>query len=177
MKLFLGLIALMTLSLPAMATEISDATANKYYQNCLQGQAPNVSETTKQTLCACTAAQMKTGFTMEDMQAMSKKDEAARLAVNKMIVNVYAPCIQYPAHDYYYNVCVTNPQTAGLSKNPQALCGCLAQKVSGYLSQNSQQIFRDILTRNPYITDPMGALTSDPQFDQFAQSQLLTCVK
>ncbi len=166
------------LSLTAQATEISNDTANQYYQNCIAGTTPpELSKQTQDTLCACTAAQMKTGFTMEDMQAMSKKDETARLALNKMIVNVYAPCIQYPAYDYYYNVCVSNPQTASLSKNPQALCSCLAQKVSSYLAQNSQQVFADILTRTPNIVDPMAALTSDPQFDHFAQGQLVSCVQ
>ena len=177
MRILFGLLIILMAS-PALATEISDETANQYYQNCIAGQTPpELSKQTHETLCACTAAQMKTGFTVEDMQAMSKRDEVARLALNKMIVNVYAPCIQYPAHDYYYNVCITNPQTANLSRNTQQLCGCLAQKVSGYLAQNSQQVFADILTRNPNIVDPMAALTSDPQFDQFAQGQLVSCVQ
>jgi hypothetical protein len=177
MKALIGLIVLL-IAVPAHATEISNEMANQYYQNCTKGETPpNLSKQTQDTLCACTAAQMKTGFTVEDMQAMSKKDETARLTLNKMIVNVYAPCIQYPAHDYYYNVCVTNPQTASLSRNPQQLCGCLAQKISGYLAQNSQQVFADILTRNPTIVDPMAALTSDPKFDQFAQGQLVSCVQ
>lgn len=178
MKILLfGLLIFLATS-PAHATEISNDTANQYYQNCIAGATPpELNKQTQDTLCACTAAHMKTGFTMEDMQAMSKKDETARLALNKMIVNVYAPCIQYPAYDYYYNVCVSNPQTASLSKNPQALCGCLAQKVSSYLAQNSQQVFAGILARNPNIIDPMAALTSDPQFDQFAQGQLVSCVQ
>ncbi len=178
MKMLLPvLVLLMLVSLPVHATEISDATANTYYQNCLKGQAPNLTPQTQQTMCACTAAQMKTGLTMEDMQTMSKQDESGRLAVNKMIVNVYAPCIQYPAFDYYNGTCLSNPQTASLSRNPQALCNCLAQKVSGYLAQNSQRVFNEILARNPYITDPMAALTGDRQFDQFAQSQLLACAQ
>ncbi len=177
MKQVLGLIALLLIALPAHATEISNEMANTYYQNCLKGQAQNLSEQTKQTMCACTAAQMKTGLSVEDMKAMGQQDESGRLATNKMIVNVYAPCIRYPAFDYYYGVCVSNPQTRAMTQNPQAMCGCLAKRVSEHLGQNSQQIFRDILTRNPYITDPMAALTNDPQFDQFAQSQLLTCVQ
>lgn len=177
MKLLIGLIVLF-IAVPAHATEISNDTANQYYQNCVKGETPpNLSKQTQDTLCACTAAHMKTGFTLEDMQAMSKRDETARLALNKMIVNVYAPCIQFPAHDYYYNVCVTNPQTANLSRNPQALCGCLAQKVSAYLAQNSRQVFAEILTRTPDLVDPMAALTSDPQFEQFAQGQLVSCVQ
>lgn len=176
MKLCVMMMLALLVSLPALATEISDETANAYYQNCLKGQTDNLSEQSKQTMCACTAAQMKTGFTMEDMQAMSKKDEAARIAFNKMIVNVYAPCIQYPAYDYYYGVCTSDPRTAGMTSNPQAMCGCLANKVSTYLGQNSQQVFAELLTRNPHMVDPMAALTNDPQFDQFAQSQLLTCV-
>lgn len=177
MKILFGLLILLVTS-PALATEISNDTANQYYQNCMAGETPPMlAEQTKETLCACTAAHMKTGFSVEDMQAMSKRDDNARLALNKMIVNVYAPCIQYPAHDYYYNVCVTNPQTSGLSRNPQQLCGCLAEKVSSYLAQNSSAVFTDILSRDPDIVDPMAALTGDPQFEQFAQGQLVGCVQ
>lgn len=172
------LVVLIVAALPAKAqTRISNEMANTYFANCMKGEADNLTAQTKETMCACTAAQMMLGFSVEDMEAMSRRDEAARLALNKMIVNVYAPCIRYPAFDYYYGVCSADPRSLTLSKNPQAMCHCLANKVSNHLGANSQQIFADILARNPYITDPMAALTSDPAFDRFAQGQLLSCVQ
>ena len=75
---------------------------------------------------------------------MAQQDQAGRNATNKMIINVYAPCMGYPAKDHYYNNCITNPQTQSLTKNPQALCECMSSQVANYLEQNGSQVFREI---------------------------------
>lgn len=180
MKLWFALAVLMFTTVPALATEIPNEQLNNYYKSCVNMSKSGdnfKSPKAQETMCACTAAQMKTGMTLEDVDATKQQNEAGRMATNKMIVNVYAPCIQYPAYDYYYGVCISDPRTANMSKNPQSMCSCLAGKVAAHLQQNGKQVFTDILTRTPYITDPMQALTNDPQFDQFAQAQLLSCVQ
>lgn len=165
-------------ALPAQAqTPISRDMANAYYQQCLQGNDPRISDQTKDMMCSCTAAAMMQNMSVEDVQTMAQQSQAGRNALNKMMINVYAPCIQYPARDYYFGTCINNPQTAQMSSNPQGLCTCLADNVAQHLGQNSQQVFSEILRRNPNITDPMSALTSDREFEQFAQQRLLACVQ
>ena len=174
----LVLIALLLLTAPsaAFATTITKDMANSYYSNCVAKNAPGISQKSKEYMCACTAAKMMDNLSLEDIQAMNQQNQAGRLATNKMLIDVYAPCIEFPAYDYYYNNCITDPNTKTMTSNPQRTCSCLSDQVAAYLKGNAQTIFRDILMRDPNITDPMAALTNDPRFQQFARSKLLGCV-
>ncbi len=161
-------------------TPVTQQQADSYYQTCVTNAAASETRFSPQSqkmFCACTAAHLMQSFSVEDMQTMtSPTDPNARIALNKMIVNVYAPCMEMPTQDYHYQQCMQNPQTAMLSKNPDGLCSCAAKAVAGYMQSNSAQMFQDILSRNPNIEDPMQALYDDPEFQKFAQTQLMNCV-
>lgn len=176
MTRFLFLLIAALLPVAAMATPVSKDMANSYYTNCVGKDAPGITQKSKEFMCACTAAKMMDNMSVEEIQAMSQQNQAGRNATNKMLVDVYAPCIEFPAYDHYYNNCITDPKTKSMSSNPQRTCSCLADQIAGYLQSNGQTVFRDILMRNPNITDPMSALTQDNRFRQFAQSKLLSCV-
>ncbi|MFA5592246.1 MAG: hypothetical protein WC989_02910 [Micavibrio sp.] len=177
---FLSLLLLsLTLSFSAQAqTPVSKETANSYFDNCAaQPAGESLSADSQNMLCACTAARLTQFFTVEDMQAMADPNRPeARLAVNKMLVEIYAPCMEAPTRDFHYNACITNPDTARYG-DPQRICPCMADAVAGHMRNNGPAVFRDILTRNPTIVDPMAALVDDPGFKQFAQSKLLACVR
>ncbi len=165
----------MTASL-AFATPITKDAANAYYENCNAQPGQGLSNQSKEYLCACTAAKMMENMTVEDVKAMAAQNEQGRKAMNYMLVKVYAPCMNYPAKDHYYNTCIANPKTKILGGNPQAICTCMSDKIANYLANDGQKIFSDILRRNPNITDPMHALTSDKHFESFAQSKLIGCI-
>lgn len=174
---FLGcLISVLTFSQNASATPITKDAANAYYEQCNAQPAQGITQKSKEYLCACTAAKMMENMTVEDVQTMAQQSQAGRDAMNNMLINVYAPCMNYPAKDHYYNTCMSNPKTKALSSNPQGLCNCMADQVANYLGTNGPEVFRDILNRNPNVVDPMTALTNDSKFQQFAQSRLLGCV-
>lgn len=158
-------------------TPVTKETANAYFSNCLQQPSPGMSDQTKQYMCACTAAQMQKSMTVEDIRTMAQQSAAGRLATNKMITEVYAPCIEYPARDHYYLNCMNDPKTKNYTSNVQGMCTCLASQVAGYLKQNAKSEFTRILSRTPNITDPMSALTNDPAFMRFAQTKMMACIR
>lgn len=173
----LFLTALLLLPFSAIAaTPITKETAQAYYKTCLTKDAPMMSDESKDLMCSCTAAQMMENMSVEDVQDMSSQDTAiARPAANKLIIDVYAPCIEFPARDYYYTTCVENPETSSISSKPRELCNCMSDEVSGFLAENAQGVFADILDRNPMILDPMEALANDADFQKFAEKKLLGC--
>lgn len=177
MRILMALALLVFCVTPAHATPVTKEMANSYFGNCLQQPSPGMSDQTKQYMCSCTAAKMMESMTVEDIKTMAQQSAAGRAATNKMVINVYAPCIEYPARDHYYSTCMTNPQTKTMTSNVQGLCTCLGNQVAGYLRQNAQQEFTRILKRTPNVADPMSALTSDPAFMQFAQGKLMACVR
>jgi hypothetical protein len=163
---------------PAVAqTKVSSEIANNYFQSCKSQSDTRFSKASQDMFCACTAAKMVENYTLEDMQNAQRQDEVGRAAANKLIVNVYGPCIQYPAREYHYNTCVQNPKTKILGQNVERICGCTAEKVAGHLQQNASALFSQILTVNPTITDPMQALYDDKAFQKTIQSQLMSCLK
>ena len=105
-----------------------------------------------------------------------KDPVGARQALNYMLVNVYAPCMEFPAKDHYFNTCYSDPKTKSLGKDTAKICSCMSEKVAAHLSQNGKELFKDILARNPNIVDPMSALESDPQFQNYVGKQALSCV-
>ena len=174
---FLILLAALFVTSPGFAqTAITKDAANAYNENCLIQETPLMSDKAKELMCSCTAAQMMKNMFVEDIIAMRSDGPEARPAVNKMLLNVYAPCIEFPAYDYHFYTCLENPDTKKLSGNPRELCTCLASEVADYLDKNSAQVFGDILARNPQVYDPMAALTEDRSFKEFAQARLLACV-
>jgi len=167
----------MTFTPPAMAEAISKQDARAYYKNCKTKADPIMSAETQKLLCACTAVQMHEKMEKEDIADMKLQNKLGREATNKMLINTYAPCMQYPAKELYFQNCISDPQTQAVTKNPQKTCTCLSDRVAQYLSTRGVEVFRSILSRNPNITDPMSALANDDQFKNFTQTQLASCLK
>lgn len=161
-------------------TPVSKETANAYYQNCVsQRSAQSFSTQAQGMMCACTAARLTQFFTMEDMATMTNNKaapEAQRGAFNKMMVNIYAPCMEEPTREYHYNACISNPQTAQYG-DPATICRCMSDQVATHMRVYGPRVFQDLIARNPNITDPMSELTNDPSFQTFAQSKLLGCLR
>jgi hypothetical protein len=112
---------------------------------------------------------MQQSMSQEDLTALSSKDKAvARLALNKVLLNVNGPCMQYPVHDLLQNKCMTD------LKNP-AICGCLSKKMGKYTAQQSQRMMPQILAQNPEIFDPLTPIMESQEFQQTQHSIALSC--
>lgn len=175
----LGLALLSLLPLSANAqTPISQEESTKYYLECKSRQAyQSFSKESQDAFCACTAAHMSQFLSKEDVSAMmSSNATIARPAYNKMIIGVYAPCMEMPAYDHYNTTCQQNPDTMKYG-DPTIICPCMAGKIGAYMKTNGSQMLKTILERNPDITDPMAALLGDQEFNNFANAQLLSCLQ
>lgn len=184
MRFLTFVVTIMALFIPAAQaqTTITKEQANNYYANCVTNAAQTEQRFSKQSqelFCACTSARLSQGvFSVEDMRAMTDTTNPdARQSLNKMIVNVYAPCMEEPTREYHYNTCVQNPQVDRLGGNKEQLCRCAANKIAEHLRTNGAKQFQEILSRSPDIVDPMQALYDDQGFQTFAQSRLLGCLR
>lgn len=159
-------------------TPITPEMGNAYFGNCMkQPSSQPMSQQSQQALCACTAAHMTQFFTREEVQAMGNPNPAiARPAYNKMMITVYAPCMEAPTYEHYYNTCINNPETAKLG-DPDKICPCMAGQIASHMKANSSAVFARLLQNNPNMMDPMAGLLADKEFNDFAQSNLVACVK
>lgn len=151
-------------------TPVTPEMADKYFQNCLAGaQKQNqLSPENQKHYCACTAINMQKNMSQEDVAALSNKDKSARLALNKVLIHVNGPCLQYPVHDMLYNQCM---KTLGT----QNICECVGNKTGKYMSKISGTMLPKILADNPEIYDPMTPILESKEFQQAQQEIAMSC--
>lgn len=179
MKHLFALFLLMILPVVAQAqTPVSKETANTYFTNCVkQPPMEQFTQEGQNMFCACTAARMTQFYTMEDMAAATGTDPVtARPAYNKMIALIYAPCMEIPVREHYYNTCMNNPDSARY-RDRKGTCFCLGNTMGTHFKLRGEELFTQILTYNPNITDPMAAALTDPSVQTLAQEKLLSCLK
>lgn len=178
--LYLLLVFLLVPFAASAQTTVSKEAANAYFTNCIaQKSEQSLSPQAQNMLCACTAARMTQFFSMEDMATMTNpqsEPSAQRGAFNKMLIYIYAPCMEEPTREFHYNACMANPQTAQYG-DPAKICRCMADEIATHIKINGSSVFEELIARNPNINDPMAALTDDPSFQTFAQSKLLGCLR
>ncbi|MDY0028757.1 MAG: hypothetical protein RBR86_02315 [Pseudobdellovibrionaceae bacterium] len=152
------------------ATPISDQMAQKFYGQCLENSKKDgtMSEQSAQVYCECTGKTMQQNMSVEDIQAMSGQDQAARNAINKVVTDVNGPCMAIPLHDKVYNKCMTDVGKLGM-------CECLASGISLELSKQTQSMMRTLLANNPNMYDPMGELMEMPEYKQTERKIAMSC--
>ncbi len=161
------------------ATAISKDMANKYYENCKSRPDPMkvMSEQSKDNLCACSAANLMKAMTVEDIKIMGGNDQAARNALNKMLTQVYAPCMEFPSRDLVYANCEDNAKLKAVASDIKGLCGCVAGQAAQYIAANGPGIMQQELMKNPNVTDPLGPLMQSQEFTQASQSFTMQCLQ
>lgn len=148
--------------------------ANTYFENCQKKQSAIMTNDTQEMLCACTAAKLSENMTVAEMEAMYTDTPEGQNMRNKMLLQVYAPCIEYPTHDLVLKGCLENDVKL---KRKKQVCGCMAQNMSNYISVNAQSALISALQENPKSTDPLSTLLQSPTFAAQAQQTLAACVQ
>lgn len=154
----------------AEGTAITGEMAEKYFANCVTGAEKEGTMTpdSQKKYCACTAMNMQKSMTQEDLSALSSRGDTARPALNKVLISVNGPCMQYPTHDLINKKCMTDV------KNP-AICSCLSNKMANFMKSISGQMLPKILADNPNIFDPVTPIMETPEFVQTQQKIALSC--
>ena len=156
----------------AAQTPVSDDTAARFYENCMKKPEGTMSAGTQDIFCQCTAYHTQKNLTMEDMQAMQDPSPAGRLALNKVLLDVYAPCMEFPVRDLIYNKCMEND-----FQRKEGICSCLADKMGRYTADSAQARLKDVLAQDPNIYDPMGPIVNSPDFAQREKRLALDCIQ
>lgn len=150
--------------------------ANQFRRNCVSKENPVLRGQDLENMCTCTAAHIVTGMTQNDVSVFQQNNLAGKEARKKMMLNVYAPCLEFPAKAVTRYNCLNTPELQSRVSNIGALCGCVADGVGSYIGQNGPAVMQDALTRNPNTIDPLQALVSSNDFNQRSQSILMSCI-
>ncbi|MCB9991717.1 MAG: hypothetical protein H6867_10190 [Rhodospirillales bacterium] len=175
----LSLIALVVIiALPAQAqTPISKDEANNFYYACKSKQDPRMSPETQDAMCACNAAMMVEHMSVEDVMTMKEQSQAGRDMLNKMLLEVYTPCINYPVQDLVQAECMRNPNMARAGGSLEQVCACAAEKTAQWFAKDGKTLMRQILERTPNILDPIEPIMESRDFKGASYSNMMACLK
>ncbi len=171
MHFFLLFIVIFT-SLPAHAATVLNAQqVQRYYDNCKRNAAAEqrLTPETQDIFCQCTARMTQQNMSMEDIKATTGNDQNARNAINKMMLTVYAPCMEFPVRDLIHAKCQADVAQTGI-------CTCLSSNMAKYTQAQSMKLLGDILRRNPNVFDPMGAILESQEFQAEQKRITLQCL-
>ncbi len=167
--LFLFVFLAATIPSAKAQTSVSSEMARDYITNCNKQTDERMSKETQDIFCRCTALQMQKNISVEDMQAMSSGD---RDAANKILINVYAPCMEFPVRDLIFNKCRKDAYQAG-----KQICDCMATKVAAYTAEQAQEQLENILKYNPDVYDPMQEIIESNGFQKYEKRVVLECIQ
>ena len=155
---------------PAQATPINNTMADKFYLNCVAGgqQEGTMSQPDIEKYCACTSNNMQRVVSVKELGAIGKDTPEGRAILNKVIVQVNAPCSEFPISAMVQKECIAKG-------NSQRICGCLSVGVGKFLSQKSENWLGEILTKNPNTANPMAPIYENPEFIQAQQQIGMSC--
>lgn len=164
---------------PAQAqTKITKEQANNYYFNCKSKPDPRMRPESQDAMCACTAAVLGESMTVEDIKIMSGDTLESRRALNKMLVEVYAPCMGFPVQDLVGMQCLDDPKIDKIGSNipKEELCSCIAEKTASWFTLEGRALMRSVLLKTPNIVDPVGPIMETSTFKSQTYNSLIACL-
>ncbi len=172
------LIALLIASPAQAQTKLSKEQGNNYYYNCKSKPDPRMRPESQDAMCACTSVMMMEKMTVEEVQVMMGDTPQSRQALNKMLIEVYAPCMNYPVQDLVGMQCLEDKKIDALGSNvpKEELCGCVAETTAMWFVNEGRALLREVLVKNPNITDPVGPIMETAKFKKKSYDNLVACL-
>jgi hypothetical protein len=174
------LIVLTFIALPsaAKATEISKEAANAYFGQCMGARDERMTPETQEELCACTSAHMMGKLSAEEIQIMGENTSRGRAVLNKMLIEVYGPCMAGPVTDLVTGQCATDPRIALADQTVDrtVLCGCMTERTNEWFSTAGPQIMAQALLEQPYTGDPITPVAESKVFKDETYEIMLACM-
>jgi hypothetical protein len=180
---FIALTALF-FALPSQAAvPINDEFVAAYQKNCMAQRNQRMTMETQDSFCACTGQKMKETMTVDDIQTMGGQDQAARNMLNKVMLDVYVPCMDGLVREMVNDECMANNQVdagnarlAPLNINKNDLCKCMSDKTGAWYVTNGRSLMTKVLADNPNIVDPMTPVTESQEYKDAVLQNMLSCV-
>ena len=155
---------------------VSKALANNYYKNCKKGSHPVLKGNSLEALCACTAAKITEEMNVSEIEALFSDTPESQNARDKMLMMVYAPCMQYPVRDLIVDNCVNNKDLSKIPINKQKICGCMGGKMGEYMAANAPNVIAQALRDNPGTQDPLASFFQSYAFKTASRQHMKACL-
>ena len=161
---------------PQQAPQTLGEYARAYHQNCLATDHPILAGKDLEDLCGCTANNFLDVMTLEQVLEMQQSTSEGLFQRNRMLLFVYAPCIEYPTRTMILKECMGQTRNKFFMKNQSATCSCLANGVAEDLKELAPKYIENALRRNEKTLDPLGLLMNSDHFDERMRYHTRRCL-
>lgn len=163
----------------AVATPIDRDTANAYFAKCIESRDERMSAETQEELCACTSVHLMNTLSVEDVQVMAENTPRGRIMLNKMLVEVYGPCMAGPVRDLVNTQCDSDPRIALADQtiDRRALCGCMAEQTGQWFAADGRDIMVQVLRDEPFTSDPITPVMESKTFRDQSYNAMMSCAE
>ena len=151
--------------------------ANDYYQNCLKQEHPVLKGEDLQLLCGCTSAKFAENMTLKQIQVMNTDTKEGLYQRNRMMMFVYAPCIEFPTHALLLHQCMNDTKVRYTMKHPAKTCECLASGVAQDMKERAPDVIKNALALNPKDLDPLALLMNSNAFESRSRYHTQACIQ
>ncbi len=164
-------------SAPAQAPMTMDEFAQKSYEKCLKQDHPIMKGEPLRMFCACTMEKVKQKMTIEEVVAMTTETEAGQAQRNRLVVHVYAQCIEYPVRALLLHNCKNNKDVLrDHAVSGETICNCMADDMAKYIAAHGAGVMAARLTANPNDQDPLGGFLASEAFRTQTENAFVACV-
>lgn len=157
------------------APQTLDNYVYEYTQRCLKAQHPIFAGKDLENFCFCAQKNIPTAMTLEHIKDAQYKTSEGYFQRNRMLMFVYAPCIEAPLKKMVLNSCLNNVRSKHLMKNMYATCGCIADDVSKHLQGLTTQYIQGAVERKKDTLNPLDLLLVPDHFERTMSHKTKVC--
>lgn len=159
-------------------TTVTEEQANNFYVNCMSTRDDRMTQETQNAMCACQSVKVMENMSVEEIRVMSSDLPDARMMYDKMLINVYAPCMSYPLQEIALTQCLESEELdlAGLNMPKDELCVCASQKTASWLVDFGPALMNQTLKKNPDMSDPLGPVIENRTFKSHTVEHISNCL-
>lgn len=161
----------------ARTPQTMEGYANDYYKNCLAQKHPVLQGDDLKLLCGCTSAKFSENMTLEQVQAMQTDSKEGLYQRNRMMMFVYAPCIEFPTRALVMHQCINDTKVRYTMKNPSKTCVCLADGVAKDMKERAPEVIKNALVLNPKDLDPLALLLNSSAYENRTIYHTKACIQ
>lgn len=182
MRIGFFVIAVLMLLMPVTASAdqpVTQKIANTYYDVCMSHEDSRMDSESQMNLCSCASARLMKELTLEDMAHMSPdvKNETGRAIYNKMLVNVYGPCLKLAVQKGLAEQCVADRRIKQfMLRDTTGMCECMAARTGDYMDSDSDNILVEIIHNDPKVTDLYPRMMTSSRIRGAAENFVFSCM-
>ncbi len=142
--------------------ELTEKLVARYFDNCMSQPSKNpTSADIKEYLCLCTAQQIEQQIAPADIALMFTKTPEGEFQRQRVIGEIYVPCLKKPLNILTTQKCTKNPEMREKYTKYQAVCQCVSDQASAFVIKNKKI---PSVRSNPNLEDLLHQFMRDAPF-------------